>query len=103
MPPASLGAVKGAGVDLNLGTEPVSGAIVSARLIKSNDKDKYAEREVVVLLVDSGEMRSFDLAAASSVKLTDPKMQGLLKDYLTVLSAARSKDRRSVYIDSTGA
>src|SRR5258708_18363856 len=99
---AFLDGVKGARVELKLGTETVAGAIVSARLIKATDKDKYAEREVVVLLVDSGEMRSFDLAAASSVKLTDPKIQGLLKDYLTVLSAARSKDRRSVYIDAIG-
>ncbi len=53
--------------------------------------------------MDSGEVRSFDLGAASSVKLTDPKLQGLLKDYLGVLSQARSKDRRSIYIDSAGA
>ena len=48
-------------------------------------------------------MRTFDLAAASSVKFADPKLQGLLKDYLAVLNGARSKDRRSVYIDSIGA
>jgi hypothetical protein len=99
---AFLDRVKGARLELKLGSETVAGAIVSARVIKSNDKDKNAERERVVLLLDTGEMRSFDLAAATSVKLTDPKMQSLLKDYLTVLSAARSRDRRSVYIDSTG-
>jgi len=99
---AFLDRVKGARLELKLGSETVAGAIVSARVIRSNDKDKNAERETVVLLLDTGEMRSFDLAAATSVKLTDPKMQSLLKDYLTVLSAARSRDRRSVYIDSTG-
>ena len=56
----------------------------------------------MVLLTDSGEIRSFDLGAASSVRLTDPKLQALLRDYLTVLSGARSKDRRSVYIDASG-
>ncbi len=99
---AFLDHVKGARLELKVGSETVAGAIVSARVIKSNDTDKNAERETVVLLLDAGEMRSFDLAAATSVKLTDPKMQALLKDYLTVLSAARSRDRRSVYIDSTG-
>jgi hypothetical protein len=53
-------------------------------------------------LTDSGEIRTFDLGAASSVKLADPKLQALLRDYLTVLSGARSKDRRSVYIDTAG-
>ena len=47
-------------------------------------------------------MRAFDLAAATAVKLMDPKLQTQLKDYLTVLSQARSKDRRSIYIDSIG-
>ena len=67
---------------------------MTARVIKSNDKDKTAERETVVLLTDSGEMRSFDLAAASALRFSDPKLQGLLKDYLAVLSQARSGDGR---------
>src|SRR6185369_12511332 len=33
---------------------------------------------------------------------SDPKLQGILRDYLTVLSGARSKDKRSVYIDTAG-
>jgi hypothetical protein len=99
---AFLDQMKGARVEMKVGTEVVAGTIVSARLIKATDKDKTAERETVVLLMDSGELRAFDLAAASSVKFADPKMQGLLKDYLGVLSQAHSKDRRGVYIDSVG-
>jgi hypothetical protein len=99
---AFLDAMKGARLEMRLGAETVTGAIVSARLVRPDDKDKRAEREIVVLLVDSGEMRTFDLAAASSVKLTDPKLQVLLKDYLGVLSQSRSKDKRSVYFDATG-
>jgi hypothetical protein len=97
---AFLDQMKGARLELKLGTETVSGTIVSARLIRAADKDNPAERETVILLMDSGEIRAFDLAAASAVKLPDPKLQALLKDYLGVLTQARSKDRRSVYIDS---
>lgn len=97
---AFLDQMKGARLELKLGGEDIAGAIVSARLVKATDKS--AERESVMLLMDSGEIRSFDLGAASAVKLTDPKLQSLLKDYLSVLSQARSKDRRSVFIDSTG-
>jgi hypothetical protein len=97
---AFLDQMKGARLELRLASDNVAGTIVSARLAKASDKS--AERETVMLLMDSGEMRGFDLAAASAVKLTDPKLQSLLKEYLAVLSQARSKDRRSVFIDSDG-
>jgi hypothetical protein len=97
---AFLDQMKGARLELRLGSDTVAGTIVSARTSKPDEKTP--ERETVVLLTDSGEIRTFDLGAASSVKLPDPKLQGLLRDYLTVLSGARSKDRRSVYIDANG-
>ena len=93
-----LDQMKGARVEMKLGNETSAGVIVSARLLK----EKESDHETVTLLTDAGEMRTFDLAAASSVKFTDAKLQGLLKDYLSVLNQARSKDRRSVYIDSIG-
>jgi hypothetical protein len=93
-----LDQMKGARVEMKLGNESIAGVIVSARLLK----EKESDHETVTLLTDTGEMRTFDLAAASSVKFTDTKLQGLLKDYLSVLNQARSKDRRSVYIDSIG-
>jgi hypothetical protein len=96
-----LDQMKGARVELKLGSETLSGVIVSARVLKGDEKS--AERETITLLTDSGEMRTIELAAASSVKFSDAKLQTLLKDYLAVLNNARSKDRRSVYIDSIGA
>ena len=95
-----LDQMKGSRLELEMGGGNASGTIVSARLVPAGDKDK--EREMVVLLMDSGEIRAFDLAAATSFKFPDPKLQGLLKEYLAVLSQAHSKDRRSIYIDSTG-
>jgi hypothetical protein len=80
--------------------EAIEGVIVSARVIKSGEKE--ADAETITLLTDSGELRTVYLPAIS-IKFTDPKLQGLLKDYLAVLNGARSKDRRSVYIDSVGA
>jgi hypothetical protein len=97
---AFLDQMKGARLELRLGSDTVAGTIVSARTSKPDEKNP--ERETVILLTDSNEIRTFDLGAASSVKLSDPKLQGLLRDYLTVLSGARSKDRRSVYIDASG-
>jgi hypothetical protein len=96
--PTLLDQMKGARLELRLGSDTITGTIVSAR--HQSAAGQVPERDSVVLLTDSGEIRVFDLGAASSVKLTDPKLQTLMRDFLTVLSGARSKDRRSVYIDA---
>jgi hypothetical protein len=80
--------------------EAMEGVIVSARVAKAGEKE--ADVETITLLTDAGELRTFSLPA-NSIRFADPKLQSLLKDYLAVLNGARSKDRRSVYIDSIGA
>jgi hypothetical protein len=99
--PGMLDQLKGARIELKLGTEAVSGTIVSARTIPGSDKQ--AERDQLNLLIDTGEFRTVDLAAATALRFSDPKLQQQFKDYLAALAEARSKDKRSVYIDSTDA
>jgi len=96
-----LGAMRGARVELKFSAETVSGTIVSARLAAS--EEKKPDREQVVLLLDSGDLRTLDLAAASSIRFADPKLQAQLKDYLSVVNQSRSKEKRSIYIDSSDA
>jgi hypothetical protein len=96
---AVIDQLKGARIEMEFGPQKISGAIVSARLIEG-DKDR-PEREQLTLLMDSGELRNVDLAAATSIRFTDPKLQSQFKDYLVALTGARSQDKRSVYIDST--
>lgn len=93
-----LDQMKGAELELMIGTQSVSGTIVSART-RAGDKD-HAEQQLVVLLTNSGEIRTYDLGATTGVKLTDPKLQSMLRDYLAVLGNARSRERRNVYIDA---
>lgn len=96
---AFLDQMKGARLELKFGAETVSGAIVGARITPGTEKS--AEREQVTLLTDAGDIRSFDLSAASTVRFADPELQRQLKEYLAAVAGARSKDKRSVYIDST--
>ena len=93
--------LKGARVELKLGNDTVAGLIVTGRVVAGTDKQ--SEREYLTLMLDSGEMRTVDLSAASVVRFPDAKLQAQFKDYLAALSAARSKDKRSVYIDSSDA
>jgi len=96
-----LDQLKGARLELQFGNATVAGIIVNGRLIAGSDKQ--AEREQLTLLLDSGEMRTVDLSAAAGIRFPDPQLQRQFKDYLAALASARSKDKRSVYIDSTDA
>ena len=97
---ALLDQMKGARIELKLGAGDAAGIIISARVVDQSDKDRPSQHEVLVLLMDSGDIRSFDLGAASAVKLSDPKQQSQLAAYLTVLNQSHARDRRSVYIDA---
>jgi hypothetical protein len=77
----------------------VTGAIVGGRLVPGSDRQP--EREHLTLMLDAGELRTLDLSAAASIRFTDPQLQQQFRDYLAALVAARSKEKRGVYIDST--
>jgi hypothetical protein len=96
-----LDQMRGAKVELKYGAETISGTVVSGRIV--NTGDKQPEREQLVALLDSGELRTLDLAAASSIRFADPKLQVQLRDYLAVVNQSRSTDKRSIYIDSSDA
>jgi hypothetical protein len=96
-----LDQMKGARIEIKYGADTVSGVVVSGRLAAA--EDKHPEHEQLVLIADSGELRTFDLAAASAIRLIDQKLQSQLRDYLTAVNQSRSRDKRSIYIDSSDA
>ena len=96
---AVLDQLKGARVELKFGTETVVGAIVGARRLVSGQNQP--EHEQATLLLESGDLRNVDLGAVSSLRFSDPKLQLQFKDYLAAIAQSRSKDKRSVYIDSS--
>lgn len=96
---AFLDQMKGAKAELKYGAETATGQIVSGRTVPGDSKQ--SEREQLVVLLDSGELRTFDLAAATSIRLVDPRLQAQLRDYLAVVNQSRSNDKRSIFIDSS--
>jgi len=97
---AVLDQMKGSRLELKYGNDPIVGQIISGRETAA-DKD-HAAKEQLVMLLDSGEIRVIDLSAATGIKFLDPAVQRQFTDYLRVVAQARSKEKRSVYIDSTG-
>ena len=81
--------------------DTIAGSIVSGRSIpQTNDK---THRELVVVMTDANELRTVDLSAVTKIKLSDNVLQKQLRDYLSAMAGARTKEQRSVYIDSTDA
>jgi hypothetical protein len=97
---ALLDQFRGAAIQLQFASESVAGKIVTARLIAGDDK--RPEREQITLLMDSGDLRNFDLSAVAGMHFAEARLEAQFKDYLTALSDARSSEKRSIYIDSTG-
>src|SRR5579872_1355425 len=98
---AMLDQLRGSRIELKLGTETVTGTIVNARELQATQNQ--SGREQLTLMLDSGEMRTFDMGAVTGSSFPDVQLQQQFKDYLAALAAARSKERRSVYIDSSDA
>jgi len=97
---AILDQLKGAQIELKFASETVRGALVSGRTIPRTEQ--RPESEQLTLLLDSGDFRNLDLSAAQSLRFLDTTLQTQFQQYLATLHAARSKEKRSVYIDSIG-
>ena len=97
---AVLDQLKGARVELKTGPETLGGVIIGAREVAGGEKQP--RREEVTLVLDSGALRAVDLGGVTAVRFTDPVLQGQVAKYLATVAAGRSKEKRSVYIDSTG-
>jgi hypothetical protein len=97
---ALLDQVKGVRIELKTGPETLAGAVVGAREIEASEKQ--AQREEVTLLLDSGELRTVDLGGVTAMRFSDAVLQGQLVKYLASVAAGRSKEKRNVYVDSTG-
>ena len=94
-----LDQLKGARIEVEYGNQPIKAAIVSGRVTADKD-NKELSRELLVVLTDAGDLRTIDLGAVQSLRLTDPSLQLQLREYLTAVGNSRNKDQRSVYIDS---
>ena len=91
-----LNQFQGARVELKLGDRVVSGVIVSGQQTMNI-------REQLTLLMDSGDIESVDVTQATGIRFSDARLRQQFQDYLAMVAASRSKDKRAVYIDSTSA
>lgn len=96
-----LDELKGARIELKTPSGAVAGAIAGGRVAAGGEQ--RPEQQLVTLLADSGELQTLDLAAVSGLRLADAQLQEQLKQYLAVIGQARSKEKKTVTIESTAA
>jgi hypothetical protein len=81
-------------------TAPLRGVIAGARLALGEDQ---AQRQELTLFTDGGILHAINLDAAGEVQLEDARLQQQLAAALGILGQSRSRERRAVFIDLTGA
>ena len=94
-----LDQLKGAKIELKLGQGSVSGQIVGARVAQGRERSQTST-DVLSLLTSNGDIATYDLGSITSMRLSDPELQLQLSEYLKSLNVSRSREQKSVYVDS---
>ncbi|MCX6613797.1 MAG: hypothetical protein NTW74_23495 [Acidobacteria bacterium] len=77
----------------------MSGQIVGARVAQSRERSQTST-DVLSLLTSNGDIATYDLGSITSMRLSDPELQLQLSEYLKSLNVSRSREQKSVYVDS---
>jgi hypothetical protein len=75
---------------------------VEVRKQRVGDKNEVVETEFLNLLTDTG-LRSFQMSAITRIKLLDEKLDGELRQALTILAMGHATDKKTVSLNFTGA
>ena len=97
---AILDQFKGSRLELRIGPERLEGVIISSRVAPASERQ--AEKQELLLLLDSGELRSLDLLSATAIRFPDSRLQSQFQEYLAALSQSRNREKRAVIIESFG-
>jgi hypothetical protein len=91
---------RGSRISLRLRNEEIKGTIAGARIAQAADQ---AQRQELTLVTDDGAIRTIDLDGVGAVKLEDTRLQQQLTDALGILGQSRSREKRALFIDLSGA
>src|SRR5262245_12961194 len=99
-----LNALRGARVDVRNGAVPISGRLLS---VEEKTTRKGPEETVktleISLVTTTGEVRTFPLTSALSVRVADHDLNEEISKYLSLVSSARDQDLLQMNIATSGA
>lgn len=98
-----LGALRGARLEVHSGAAPaIAGTLLSVESRARTSINGTVQMDELHLLTDSGELRSADLGANTSVRIVDREMRIEAGRYLNLLASARDQDLRRMAISTSG-
>jgi len=98
-----LSALRGARVEVNSGSNTVTGRLLSVENEqRTTEKGTTYQVTVFSVMTDSGEMRSFDLSPAVSVRLAERDLTDEVGHYLNLVGSSRARDLRRMTISDSG-
>ena len=97
-----LGALRGARLEVSGSAGPVTGRLLSVeRQNRAKDGEAVIE-DVISLMTDGGDVRSFTLSPSLHVRIVDSDLRQEVARYLDVVGSTREQDVRQMVISTSG-
>ncbi len=98
-----LNALRGARVEVHAASSSATGRLLSVEEITRQNKEGDEFKTTQISLVsDSGELHTFDLTPATSVRILEADMNREVSRYMTLLGSVRDRDIRQMTISTSG-
>jgi hypothetical protein len=98
-----LSALRGAKVEVRSGTVVLAGRLLSVEKREVKRKDESTTSlDSVSVVTDTGEVRTFDLTPATSVRVLERDLNEEIGHYLNVVASTREQDVRRMTINTAG-
>jgi hypothetical protein len=99
-------AIRGARVEVHSGAATISGRLLSVEArstpTKPDDASNNTDRYFITVVSDAGDVKTIELTAATSVRLTDTALHADVTRYLELIDANRSQGLRHLTLDDRG-
>ncbi|HEY4763690.1 MAG TPA: carboxypeptidase regulatory-like domain-containing protein [Candidatus Sulfotelmatobacter sp.] len=98
-----LTALRGARVEVRSGSATATGRLLSVEKIrKQHARDDFEDVTTFSIVTDTGEMRNFDLAAGTSVRIVERELTDEVGRYLGLIGSSRARDVRRMSLTASG-
>jgi hypothetical protein len=98
-----LTALRGARVEVRSGSAAVTGRLLSVeKSRKQRSRDDFEDVTTFSIVTDAGEMRNFDLASGTSVRIAERELTDEVGRYLSLIGSSRARDVRRMSFTASG-
>lgn len=99
-----LNALRGTRVEVHTGSASAVGKVLSVETHRTSSAsgDRVTEVTVLALITDAGELRSFEVGPATTIRVIDSDLKEEVGRYLNLIGSAKAMDLRRMTISASG-